>query len=64
MDTQQFGGSFQGLIDRFHGRFGENGSALDLVKMVVDAFPQFQDEVNYAGRTGLPHLHFTRLGFN
>lgn len=49
---QSFGGSFKGFIDEFHIRHHGQGSALDLVKMVIDTFPSFRDQVWYQGRTG------------
>lgn len=53
---QSFGGSFKGFIDEFHRRYHGQGSALDLVKMVIDTFPSFRDQVWYQGRTGENHV--------
>lgn len=49
---QSFGGSFKGFLDEFHRRHHRQGSALDLVKMVVETFPTFRDQVWYQGRPG------------
>ncbi|KAH8826835.1 hypothetical protein DL96DRAFT_1669627 [Flagelloscypha sp. PMI_526] len=46
---QSFGGSFLNFIHEFHARTDSKGSALDLVKMVVETFPCFRDEVIYEG---------------
>ncbi|KXN81787.1 hypothetical protein AN958_03713, partial [Leucoagaricus sp. SymC.cos] len=46
-----FGGSFKGFINEFHRRYHGQGSALDLVKMVIETFPSFRDQVWYQGRT-------------
>ncbi len=51
--NKNFGGSFKGFIDEFHRRYKEQGSALDLVKMVVETFPSFRDQVCYQGRTSM-----------
>ncbi|EKM79219.1 hypothetical protein AGABI1DRAFT_58653 [Agaricus bisporus var. burnettii JB137-S8] len=45
-----FGGSFKGFLDEFHRRHHRQGSALDLVKLVVETFPTFRDQVWYQGR--------------
>ncbi|KAF4576929.1 Queuosine 5'-phosphate N-glycosylase/hydrolase [Pleurotus pulmonarius] len=45
-----FGGSFKGFMDAFQSRYNNEGTALQLVKMVVDTFPSFRDEVWYEGR--------------
>ena len=42
--VQNFGGSFLGFIDAFRRRYDDHGTALQLVKMVTDTFPSFQDE--------------------
>ncbi|TFK24982.1 hypothetical protein FA15DRAFT_756229 [Coprinopsis marcescibilis] len=42
--TNSFGGSFQGFLREFHRRYDGQGSAIDLVKMVVETFPCFKDE--------------------
>ncbi|KAI0765687.1 hypothetical protein BD413DRAFT_494657 [Trametes elegans] len=47
---ERFGGSFYGFIDAFRSRYGDRGTALQLVKMVTDAFPSFRDETVYRGR--------------
>ena len=49
---QSFGGSFQGFVDEFHRRHDGEGTALELVQMVTDAFPSFRDEVYYEGQKG------------
>ncbi|KAJ8080267.1 hypothetical protein PM082_017097 [Marasmius tenuissimus] len=48
--TNGFGGSYQGLLDEFQRRQNGQGTALDLVKLVVDSFPSFRDEVYLEGR--------------
>ncbi|KAH7909821.1 hypothetical protein BJ138DRAFT_1154376 [Hygrophoropsis aurantiaca] len=45
-----FGGSFQGFIEEFHLRRCYQGTALELVQMVTDTFPSFQDHKWYNGR--------------
>ncbi|EAU85978.1 hypothetical protein CC1G_03001 [Coprinopsis cinerea okayama7 len=47
--TSSFGGSYQGFLDEFHRRHNGQGTALDLVRMVVDTFPSFRDETVYDG---------------
>jgi hypothetical protein len=49
---QSFNGSFQGFIDEFHRRYNGEGTALELVQMVIDTFPSFRDEVYYEGEKG------------
>ena len=49
---QAFGGSFKGFLNEFQRRHHGQGSALDLVKMVTETFPCFQDETYYEGRKG------------
>ncbi|KAL0579894.1 hypothetical protein V5O48_002141 [Marasmius crinis-equi] len=48
--TNGFGGSYQGLLDEFQRRHDGQGTAIDLVKLVVDSFPSFRDEVYLEGR--------------
>ncbi|KAJ6538546.1 hypothetical protein DFH09DRAFT_1177182 [Mycena vulgaris] len=45
-----FGGSFLGMLDEFQRRHNGEGTALDLVQMVVTTFPSFRDEVVLEGR--------------
>ncbi|KAI0039778.1 hypothetical protein FA95DRAFT_1599696 [Auriscalpium vulgare] len=45
-----FNGSYQGLIDKFHTRYGKDRTALQLVQMVTDTFPSFRDEIWLEGR--------------
>ncbi|KAJ8691222.1 hypothetical protein PTI98_010818 [Pleurotus ostreatus] len=45
-----FGGSFKGFMDAFQSRYNNEGTALQLVKMVTETFPSFRDEVWYEGR--------------
>ncbi|PPQ75814.1 hypothetical protein CVT24_002676 [Panaeolus cyanescens] len=45
-----YGASFKGFLDEFHRRNGGNGTALDLVKMVIEVFPSFRDEVYYENK--------------
>ncbi|TRM63880.1 hypothetical protein BD626DRAFT_401421 [Schizophyllum amplum] len=47
---ERFGGSFGGFIDAFQQRFSRQGTALDLVQMVIADFPSFRDEVVFEGR--------------
>lgn len=47
---QFFGGSFQGFMDEFQRAHDGRGTALQMVKMVVDTFPTFRDEVWLDGR--------------
>jgi hypothetical protein len=56
--SQHFGGSFQGLYETFMHKTNGRGTALQLVKMVADTFPTFQDETTYEGRRSkLPVSH-------
>ncbi|KAG6865127.1 hypothetical protein C0991_004968 [Blastosporella zonata] len=41
---KDFGGSFQGFLEEFHLRHNGEGTALQLVQMVVDTFPTYRDE--------------------
>ncbi|KAJ7752758.1 hypothetical protein DFH07DRAFT_518051 [Mycena maculata] len=45
-----FGGSFQGFLDEFQRQHNGEGSALQLVQLVVETFPSFRDEVYLDGR--------------
>lgn len=56
MSSQHFGGSFQGFYDSFMQKTHGGGTALQLVKMVTDTFPSFQDETIYQGQRGAYHL--------
>ena len=47
---QEFGGSFQGLMEAFQRRHNHDGTALQLVQMVTDTFPSFRDEHWFEGR--------------
>ncbi|EKM51681.1 uncharacterized protein PHACADRAFT_127474 [Phanerochaete carnosa HHB-10118-sp] len=47
---KHFGGSFQGLYEAFMERTNGRGTALQLVRMVADTFPSFQDETVYNGQ--------------
>ena len=58
---QSYGGSFNGFLYQFHRRFHNEGTSLDLVKMVTETFPSFRDEVNYDGRMGAFFIFFTSL---
>lgn len=49
---QSFGGSYQGFLQEFHRHHDGEGTALDLVKMVVNTFPSFRDECVYEGTKG------------
>lgn len=46
---KHFGGSFQGFYDAFMEKTRGEGTALQLVKMVANTFPSFQDEIVYKG---------------
>ncbi|KAG7091370.1 hypothetical protein E1B28_010410 [Marasmius oreades] len=48
--TTAFGGSYQGLLNEFQREHHGQGTALDLVKFVIDTFPSFRDEVYLEGR--------------
>ena len=61
---QSFEGSFKGFIDEFHRRHHGQGSALDLVKMVVETFPSFRDQVQYQDRTSVHWLFTVVPDFN
>ncbi|OBZ71342.1 hypothetical protein A0H81_08634 [Grifola frondosa] len=45
----RFGGSFQLFFKEFQRQFNEQGTALQLVQFVTDAFPLFRDETLYEG---------------
>jgi len=45
-----FGGSFQGFLDEFQRQHNGEGTALQLVQMVIETFPSFRDEVYFEGR--------------
>lgn len=45
----RYGGSFQGFMDEFQSVHHANGTALQLVRMVVETFPCFRDEVLFSG---------------
>ncbi|KAG8900189.1 hypothetical protein FRB99_006189 [Tulasnella sp. 403] len=47
---RRFGGSWVGLLEEWMEREGESRTALGLVKMVIEAFPSFRDEVVWEGR--------------
>ncbi|CAK5275357.1 unnamed protein product [Mycena citricolor] len=47
---REFGGSFQGFLDAFQSEYGVQGTALQLVKKVVETFPSFRDEVQFQSR--------------
>lgn len=49
---QDFQGSFQRFVDEFHRRTNSCGTAIQLVQMVTDTFPSFQDETWLNGRKG------------
>ncbi|KAF8798924.1 hypothetical protein BYT27DRAFT_7122461 [Phlegmacium glaucopus] len=42
-----YGGSFKGFLDEFKRQHQDQGTSLDLVKMVTQSFPSFRDEVYY-----------------
>jgi hypothetical protein len=46
----QFRNSFAGFLGVFKERYNGQGTALQLVQMVVDTFETFRDEVVYEGR--------------
>ncbi|KAG6915902.1 hypothetical protein DXG01_009369 [Tephrocybe rancida] len=47
---KDFGGSFQGFLEEFHRRHNGEGTALQLVQMVVDTFPTYRDEFVLNGK--------------
>ncbi|KAG6831738.1 hypothetical protein H0H87_004007 [Tephrocybe sp. NHM501043] len=47
---KDFGGSFQGFLEEFHRRHKGEGTALQLVQMVVDTFPTYRDEFVVDGK--------------
>jgi hypothetical protein len=47
---KEFGGSFTGFLDEFHCRHQGDGTALDFVRMVIDIFPSFRDDVWFEKR--------------
>ncbi|KAG6872017.1 hypothetical protein C0995_013895 [Termitomyces sp. Mi166 len=47
---KNFDGSFQGFLDEFHRRHNGEGTALQLVQMVVETFPTYRDEFIVHGR--------------
>ncbi|KAI0629643.1 hypothetical protein C8Q77DRAFT_1141513 [Trametes polyzona] len=47
---EKFGGSFYGFIRAFRNRYHDQGTALQLVKMVTEHFPSFRDESTFQGR--------------
>jgi hypothetical protein len=49
---KDYGGSYYGLLERWQSRYGNQGTALQLVQMIVEAFPSFRDQASYMGRTG------------
>jgi hypothetical protein len=57
----QYGGSFAGFLDTFKDRYEGQGTALQLVQMVVDTFPSFRDEVVYEGRTSKTFSPFSPI---
>jgi len=60
---ERFHGSFQGFYDEFCFRRGAQGTALQMVEMIVDSFPSFRDEVWYEGRKNPPPLADRDLSF-
>lgn len=50
--VQGFGGSFKGFLDEFQRRHNGDGTALDLVEMVIETFPSFRDEHYLEERKG------------
>lgn len=49
---QNFGGSFQCLVEEFHQQTHSCGTAIQLVQMVANTFPSFQDETWLDGQKG------------
>ncbi|KAF9029917.1 hypothetical protein BDZ89DRAFT_1112405 [Hymenopellis radicata] len=47
---RNFNGSFHGLLEEFQRRHNGDGTALDLVEMVIEYFPSFRDEHQVEGR--------------
>jgi hypothetical protein len=48
---QSFGGSYQHFLSEFQRRHHGDGTAIDLVKMVVETFPSFRDQFEFDGST-------------
>ncbi|KZS92893.1 hypothetical protein SISNIDRAFT_454825 [Sistotremastrum niveocremeum HHB9708] len=46
-----FEGSYQGLLRRFHEIYAGQGTALQLVEMVVEFFPSFRDQTRLESQT-------------
>jgi len=46
----RFGGSFQGFLEEFQRQYNGQGTALDLVRMVVEIFPSFRDDTWLDGK--------------
>ncbi|KIJ53502.1 hypothetical protein M422DRAFT_222170 [Sphaerobolus stellatus SS14] len=51
--VSKFGGSYAGLLMYFIARHSGQGTALQLVQMIVDEFPPFRDETTFEGETVL-----------
>ncbi|KAF8527574.1 hypothetical protein BU17DRAFT_73969 [Hysterangium stoloniferum] len=48
--VSKFGGSYAGLLSYFLVKYSGEGTALQLVQMMVDFFPSFRDEAKFRGR--------------
>lgn len=56
MVAQRFGGSYAGLLSHFKAKFSNQGTALQLVQMIVEEFPSFRDESLIENRRGKMNL--------
>lgn len=52
ISSQSYSGSFKGFLDEFQRQHHDQGTSLDLVKMVTQSFPSFRDEVFYENTKG------------
>lgn len=50
--SQKFGGSYAALLTHFNVKYFNEGTALQLVQMIVEEFPPFRDESLLEGRKG------------
>ncbi|KAF8585090.1 hypothetical protein K439DRAFT_1632912 [Ramaria rubella] len=48
--VSKFGGSYAGLLSHFIAKYSNQGTALQLVEMIVEEFPPFRDEALLEGR--------------
>ncbi|KAF8514785.1 hypothetical protein JB92DRAFT_2718831 [Gautieria morchelliformis] len=48
--VSKYGGSYAGLLAHFNAKYSNQGTALQLVQMIVEEFPPFRDESSLNGR--------------